>query len=200
MPCERSRFDTLPSMHEYQQSNAMDELFRNTNPQSTPIKRNNVEFIHMITPNTDMSILKKSKLHPHQRVSFTAARIEQMSSISKETEENLFDFDKTLQVPSEYHMTSERLNINTHYFIHEHQQSNTIEESFLDTITRSSPTNTDMDSQVHSISQVQNTSDQNFESSSTQNQESSSTAFKELELNISIEHNIFDLIPWLEKT
>ena len=188
MPCEISSLNTLPSIQEYQQLNAMEEFFRKTNIRSLPTNTDNVEYSHMTIPNTEMSILKKSTKHPHERVSFAAGSIEQLSSISKQTEENPFDFDNTLQVPSQYHTSTERLNITPHHSMHEHQQPNIIDESFLHTNIRSTPTNTYINLQMH-----------NFACSSKQNRETFSTASEQLESYSSTEHSIMELSPRPEK-
>ena len=145
--------------------------------------------------NIPMSILYKSKKHPQKSVSFAAGSIEQMSSISKRAEENQFNLNPS----SQYQMPCERLRIDALPSMHEYQQSNAMEESFLNAKTRSTPTNTDMESQIQIISLVQNTADQNFLSSSTQNQESVSTASEHIEPNISKEHSIIELFPRLEE-
>ena len=128
--------------------------------------------------NIPMSLLDKSKKHPQKCVSFAAGSIEQMSSISKRREENQFNFDNTLNVFPQYEMPGHRLSLNALPSMHEYQQPNAMEVSFLNTNTGSTPTNRDMESQIHIINLVQNTSDQNLSSSSTQNQESVSTAHR----------------------
>ena len=149
--------------------------------------------------NIPISSLDKSKKHPQKRVSFAAGSIEQMSSILKRPEENQFNFDNPLNVFPQYQMPGQRLSLNALPSMHENQQPNAMEESFLNTNTGSTPTNRDMESQLHIINLVQNTSDQNFPSSSTQNQESVSTASEHIESNISKEHSIIELFPRLEK-
>ena len=148
--------------------------------------------------NIAMPILDKSTKHPQKCVSFAAGSTEQLSSISDRAEENQFNFDIFLKVSSQYEISSERLSLNALHFLHEYQQSNTMEETFLNTNTRSTPTNTDMDSQMHTISLVHHTSNQNFKSSSIHNEESLSTSFEEFESNVSIQHNILDLFPSLK--
>ena len=149
--------------------------------------------------NIPMSILDKSKKHPQKRVSFAAGSIEQMSSISNRPEENQFNFNNPLNVFTQYEMPGHRLSLNALPSMHENQQPNAMEESLLNTNTGSTPTNRDMESQIHIINLVQNTSDQNFPSSSRQNQESVSTASEHIESNISKEHSIIELFPRLEE-
>ena len=146
-----------------------------------------------------MSILDKSKKHPQKRVSFAAGSIEQMSSISDRPEENQFNFDNPLNVFTQYELPGHRLSLNALPSMHENQQPNAMEKSFLNTNPGSTPTNRDMESQIHIINLVQNTSDQNVPSSSTQNHESVSTASEHIESNISKEHSIIKLFPRLEE-
>ena len=158
--------------------------------------------IHVTTQgskNIPMSLLDKSKKHPQKCVSFAAGSIEQMSSISKRPEENQFNFDNPLNVFTQYEMPGQRLSLNALPSMHEYQQPNATEESFLNTNTGSTPTNRDMESQIHIINLVQNTSDQNFANPSIQNQESVSTASEHIESNISKEHSIIELFPRLEE-
>ena len=147
--------------------------------------------------NIPMSILDKSIKHPQKRVSFAAGSIEQMSSISNRPEENQFNFDNPLNVFTQYEMPGQRLSLNALPSMHEYQQPNATEESFLNTNTGSTPTNRDMESQIHIINLVPNTSDQNFANPSIQNQESVSTASEHIESNISKEHSIIELFPRL---
>ena len=149
--------------------------------------------------NIPMSLLDKSKKHPQKCVSFAAGSIEQMSSISKRPEENQFNFDNPLNVFTQYEMPGQRLSLNALPSMHEYQQPNATEESFLNTNTGSPPTNRDMESQIHIINLVQNSSDQNFANPSIQNQESVSTASEHIESNISKEHSIIELFPRLEE-
>ena len=149
--------------------------------------------------NIPMSILDKSKKHPQKRVSFAAGSIEQMSSISDRPEENQFNFDNPLNVFTQYELPGHRLSLNALPSMHENQQPNAMEKSFLNTNPGSTPTNRDMESQIHIINLVQNTSDQNVPSSSTQNHESVSTASEHIESNISKEHSIIKLFPRLEE-
>ena len=76
--------------------------------------------------NIPISILGKSKNHPHQSVTFVAGGIEQMSSISKPAEEKQFNFDNVLRVSSQYEMPSDRLNLPTIHSRHEYQHGKNI--------------------------------------------------------------------------
>ena len=131
-------------------------------------------------------------------LSFAAGSIDQLSSISTRPKENPSVFDNISQVSSEYDMSSERLILNIHLSMEEHQQLNIMEEKDLNANTTSTSTNIDMDSQMYNINLEQNISDQNFANSSIENHGSFSTVFGELESNISTELNIFDLFPGLE--
>ena len=69
-------------------------------------------------------------------------------------------------------MSSERLILNTHLSMEEHQQLNIMEENDLNANPTSTSTNIDMDSQMYNINLEQNISDQNFANSSSENHES----------------------------
>ena len=199
VPSDRLSLTAIHSRHEYQHGKNIPSFNerQDTNPFSFNLESE--ENLHMKIPNAEIPIQDKSIQHQHQSVSFSAGIIKPIiSSLSRRAEEKRISSDNFLYMPSQFDLTSERFSINAHHNMHEDQQSNSMKVSLLNTNTKSTPTNRDVNSQMQNVCLVSNTYDQNFLSSSIENEEFFSTFSLGLESSVSIEQNIVDAIPWFE--